>query len=102
MDLLAVPTGDGGNKRAAGLKPLWKDDDTHADAAVRHWTRWRDGERVDPDSGCHPLVHTAWRCLAVAYQEMMEDGLIPANPRDKQIPGQTTLGDFIDDVRGIL
>lgn len=99
MDLLAGPTGDGGGKRAAGLKPLWKDDDSHLAAADRHRAYYEDGERYDKDSGCHALVHAAWRCLAVAYQDMMEDGLIPENPRDNQIPGQTTLGDFIDDVR---
>lgn len=67
--LLAGPTEDGQNKRAAGAKPVWKVDRGHQAALVRHLGRWWDGERVDPDSGCHPLVHAAWRCLAIAWQE---------------------------------
>ena len=70
LDLLAGPTGDGAGKRAAGLKPLWKVDGSHAAAAERHWIRWQEGERVDGDSGCHPLQHVAWRLLALAYQEI--------------------------------
>lgn len=72
-ELLAGPTGDGARKRAAGLKAHWKVDAGHYAAAARHWDRWLAGETVDPDSGCHPLVHTAWRCLAIAYQETHPD-----------------------------
>lgn len=74
--LLAGPTGDGKNKRDAGLKAHWTVDNTHADAMLRHLGRWWNGERVDADSGSHPLVHLAWRALAVAYQETHapEDG----------------------------
>lgn len=79
-DILAGPTGDGGNKRAAGTKPLWKVDTSHAGAAWRHYNRWIEGERVDAESGCHPLAHAAWRLLAIAYQEMRQDGLIPNDP----------------------
>ena len=68
-ELLAGPTGDGKTKRDAGLKPLWKVDPSHLAAAARHLERWQDGERIDADSGCHPLVHCAWRLLAVAWQE---------------------------------
>ena len=60
---------DGGRKRAAGLKPSWKVDPSHAGAMDRHILRWKAGERVDKDSGVHPLVHTAWRALAIAWQE---------------------------------
>jgi len=69
VELLWQVTRDGGRKRAAGLKVPWWRDDTHAAAASRHVARYRRGERVDPDSGAHPLVHAAWRYLAVAYQE---------------------------------
>ncbi len=80
LSLLEGPTGDGGVKRAAGLKPSWKVDTSHYRAANSHWCRWADGERVDADSGCHPLVHVAWRLLAVAWQEMRDDGGLPAEP----------------------
>lgn len=69
VNLLEGPTGDGGVKRAAGIKPNWKDDDSHEAAAYRHISYWQNGEMVDKDSGCHPLAHAAWRLLAVAYQE---------------------------------
>lgn len=36
---------------------------------ARHWDRWVRGERHDPDSGAHPLVHVAFRALAIAWQE---------------------------------
>lgn len=75
MDVLArflvelqKPTGDGGAKRAAGTKPPWYDD-THEAQIFSHITKWKRGEREDPDSGAHPLVHAAWRCLAIACIE---------------------------------
>jgi len=68
-DMLAVVTADGGNKRARGEKPPWWRDDAHPAASRRHDARWVLGEKVDPDSGAHPLVHKAWRDLAIAYQE---------------------------------
>jgi hypothetical protein len=80
LDLLAGPTGDGGTKRAAGEKPLWKVDQSHTAAAFRHIGYWAAGEKVDKDSGCHPLAHAAWRLLAVAYQETEADR--EANPDD--------------------
>lgn len=67
--LLRGPTGDGAGKRRAGQKVSWKIDLGHHDAFRRHYSRWLEGERADKDSGCHPLVHAAWRLLAVAYQE---------------------------------
>lgn len=79
-DLLAVPTGDGGNKRAAGMKPFWKVDPGHPAASGRHRAKHANGERYDATSGAHHLVHSAWRDLATAYQEMVEDGLIPESP----------------------
>jgi hypothetical protein len=68
--LLRSPTGDGQRKRHAGTKPLWKIDTSHTGAAGRHVGRWAMGEEVDADSGAHPLVHAAWRFLAVAWQEV--------------------------------
>lgn len=29
------------------------------DAAIRHLFAWREGEKIDPDSGCHHLAHAA-------------------------------------------
>ncbi len=74
-DMLATVTRDGGRKRAAGTKPPWWRDDSHAAASRRHGARWELGEKVDPDSGAHPLVHRAWRDLAIAYQETV--GQVP-------------------------
>lgn len=34
-----------------------------------HLSHWKHGELVDPDSLAHPLVHLAWRALAIAWQE---------------------------------
>ena len=67
-ELLKAATVDGAKKRILGLKPLWKIDE-HKAAMLRHLKRWRRGEKTDKDSGAHPLVHCAWRALAIAYQE---------------------------------
>jgi len=69
MAELRRPTGDGAAKRQAGSKPPWYRDDSHEAAIFSHLTRWKRGELVDPDSGAHPLVHVAWRCLAIACRE---------------------------------
>ena len=76
--MLALPTGDGGDKRARGEKPSWKVDPSHLGAAYRHLDPSR--ERYDADSGTHKYVHAAWRLLAVAYQEMVADGLVEPDP----------------------
>jgi hypothetical protein len=71
-EMLSKPTRDGGRKRAAGTKiPLTEDPD-HEDAMYRHLGRYERGEWVDEDSGAHPLVHVAWRALALAYQQRRE------------------------------
>lgn len=44
--------------------------DRHQLAFFRHYMRWINGERADADSGAHPLVHVAFRALAIAWQEM--------------------------------
>ena len=75
-EMLAAPTGDGKNKRDAGTKAHWTVDTTHKDAMLRHLGRWWNGEKVDADSGAHPLVHLAWRALAVAWQEMDDAGFL--------------------------
>lgn len=72
VKLLRGPTGDGAGKRKAGTKVSWKVDPGHITAAFRHIGYWADGEQADKDSGCHPLVHAAWRFLAVAYQEQQD------------------------------
>jgi hypothetical protein len=67
--MLQTSTADGGQKRAAGLKPPWWEDLSHEAAIFSHLNRWKHGEKADKDSGAHPLVHLAWRALAIAYQE---------------------------------
>lgn len=72
VNLLSFGTGDGANKRRSGEKVSWKVDDGHEAAMYRHLERWVNGETVDRDSGAHPLVHTAWRCLAQAWRETQD------------------------------
>jgi hypothetical protein len=66
---LAKATGDGSKKRQANVKPPWYEDPDHERALFSHLTKWKAGELVDPDSGAHPLVHAAWRLLAIACRE---------------------------------
>ncbi len=70
--LLRGPTGDGGTKREAGTKQHWTIDPGHRAAMYRHLHAWEQGERIDADSGCSPLVHFAWRALGLAWQETHE------------------------------
>jgi len=67
---LKGPMMDGASKRARGEKPSWKYD-SHIRQIRSHLTRWELGEKEDADSGCHPLVHCAVRCLMVAWQEQV-------------------------------
>src|SRR6266436_1712527 len=67
--MLKGVTKDGGRKRATGSKPPWWKDSSHEAAIFSHINKWKHGEKSDSDSGQHPLVHCAWRCLAIAYQE---------------------------------
>lgn len=67
-ELLSVSQ-DGSNKRQKGLKAVWWQDISHFDRATGHIERWLDGEMADKDSGKHPLVHAAWRLLAIACSE---------------------------------
>ena len=68
-DMLRGVTKDGGTKRARGEKPGWYADPSHEAAIYSHLNKWKHGEVVDADSGAHPLIHLAWRALAIAYQE---------------------------------
>ena len=68
-EMLGSVTKDGGKKRARGEKPPWWYDRSHEAAIFSHLNKWKHGVLVDPDSGVHPLVHLAWRALAIAYQE---------------------------------
>lgn len=86
-EMLSIPTGDGKNKRDAGTKVHWTIDPGHKDAMLRHLGRWWNGEKADADSGAHPLVHLAWRALAVAYQET-----------HTEVPGQDAFWQDILDV----
>ena len=67
--MLSLATGDGSRKRQAGEKPPWWRDETHEAAMFSHLNKWKHGEKRDKDSYAHPLVHLAWRALAIAYQE---------------------------------
>lgn len=69
MSELSKATGDGSKKRQAGTKPAWYEDDSHEAAIFSHLNKWKHGEKVDDHSGAHPLVHLAWRALAIACQE---------------------------------
>lgn len=69
QEILRDATKDGGRKRKAGLKPAWWNDLTHEPALFSHLAKWKRGEQRDGDSGAHPLVHLAWRALAIAYIE---------------------------------
>lgn len=66
---LGKATGDGSRKRQSGTKPPWHQDTSHEAAIFSHLTKWKRGELEDDSSGAHPLVHAAWRCLAIACQE---------------------------------
>lgn len=76
-------TKDGGKKRAAGTKPVWKVDPSHEGAIFSHIAKWKKGEKKDPDSGAHPLVHAAWRCLAIAWQETHGTKSTPQQVREE-------------------
>ena len=80
--LLAIVTGDGSKKRQAGEKPPWWRDGSHEAAIFSHLSKWKHGELVDKDSGAHPLVHLAWRALAIAYQET--HGKVDPGGRDEK------------------
>ena len=69
MEELTKATGDGSKKRQSGAKPPWYEDQSHEAAMYSHLSKWYKGEKADPDSGAHPLVHLAWRALAIACQE---------------------------------
>lgn len=69
-DMLAAVVADGQRKRTTGIKPHWTVDPEHEAGLWSHINRWKHGELSDPDSGTHPLVHAAFRCLAIAHQEM--------------------------------
>lgn len=62
-------TRDGGRKRARGEKPPWYEDMTHEEHFWNHISAWERGDLEDKDSGAHPLIHAAWRLLAIAYQD---------------------------------
>lgn len=67
-EMLHQASKDGGAKRDRGEKIPWELDE-HEPALFSHLNKWKHGELVDEDSGAHPLVHMAWRALAIAWQE---------------------------------
>jgi hypothetical protein len=69
LEELRKVTGDGSKKRQAGLKPAWYLDKSHEAAIFSHLLKWKRGEQFDVDSGAHPLIHLAWRALAIACSE---------------------------------
>jgi hypothetical protein len=68
-ELMRPVVADGGRKRTSGKKVHWTVDLGHTAALERHLARWDRGEKVDADSGAHPMVHAGFRCLAIAWQE---------------------------------
>lgn len=72
------------NYRAAGVRAS-----VYYDAALRHWTRWWEGEDLDPDSGMSHLVH-AIACAAVLRDAQMvsnwSDDRPPKLPDGWQVP----------------
>lgn len=60
---------DGGFKRAAGEKPHWSVDPSHEAAIFSHLSKWKNGHLLDDCTGAHPLIHLAWRALAIAWIE---------------------------------
>ncbi len=84
MLMLREVTKDGGNKRAAGLKPPWWKDPSHWKAVFSHINKYMHGEKHDKDSDAHPMVHGAWRMLAIAYQETK--GKVDPALKRRQIP----------------
>ena len=69
-DLLRLPTQDGGKKRRAKVKVNWKVDPGHLPGLFSHLDEYFHGRLVDKDSKTHPMVHAAWRCLALALQDI--------------------------------
>lgn len=69
VEELGKATGDGSKKRQAGEKPPWWEDTSHEAAIFSHIMKWKKGEKVDKDSNAHPMVHVAWRALAIACAE---------------------------------
>lgn len=67
--MLSDVTGDGSEKRQAGEKPPWYEDDSHMAAVWSHFRKDEQGKLIDPDSKAHPKVHAAWRLLAEAYRD---------------------------------
>jgi hypothetical protein len=82
MAMLRHATKDGGEKRAQGIKPPWWRDESHEAAIWSHVNKWKHGEMKDKDSGAHPLIHLAWRALAIAYQETY-GRVDPQNPNTR-------------------
>ncbi len=83
VEMLKLATRDGGHKRAIGEKPPWWLDDSHEAAIFSHLDKWKHGVKWDRDSAVHPLVHLAWRALAIAWQEMTDYKEPP--PLDKPV-----------------
>lgn len=75
----------GSVKRKKGEKLPWYEDESHEAAIFSHLNKWKHGETVDPDSASHPLVHLAWRALAIAYQERI----------GRRKPGNGWMHDFL-------
>lgn len=44
------------------------------DAGMRHMYRWLEGERIDPETGCHHLLQAAWNFLVMWWIETFRGG----------------------------
>ena len=93
-DMLSKCSVDGGKKLAAGTKVSGKIDKSHEAALFSHLNKWKHGKKYDKDSGAHPLVHLAWRALAIAWQERHEDEAVSdllGTPYRAQLGGDWTV-----------
>jgi hypothetical protein len=62
------------NYRAAGVRAS-----VYFDAAIRHLTRWWEGEDLDPDSGMPHLIH-AMACCTVIRDSQVYDNWVDDRP----------------------
>lgn len=53
------------------------------DAMERHWTQFKLGERIDPETGSHHLISAAWHCVALFIFDLRGLGTDDVTPKEK-------------------